>query len=89
MASRKLLAGVVMSAVVGVIGVVGVTNAFAASSGTIVSSANGKCLDVTDGSTANGNQPQMWDCTSGNQNQSWTLADNGSVQARGKCLELG
>jgi hypothetical protein len=85
---RKLLAGAVLTAVIGVVGLVGMTSAFAASSGTIVSSANGKCLDVTDGSTANGNQPQMWDCTSGNQNQNWTFADNGSVQGRGKCLDV-
>src|SRR4051794_15949504 len=29
----------------------------------------GKCLDVTEGATANGNQPQLWDCTAGNTNQ--------------------
>src|SRR3954464_8281965 len=86
--SRKLLAGAVMSIVVGAIGVAGITDAFAASAGTLVSSANGKCLDVTDGSTANGTLAQMWDCTGGNQNQTWTLADNGSVQARGKCLDV-
>ena len=88
MRSRKLLAGVVMAVVVGAIGVAGITNALAASSGTLVSSLNGKCLDVTNGSTANGNQPQMWTCTSGNANQQWTLADNGSVQGLGKCLDL-
>ena len=88
MASRKILAGAVMSVVVGAVGLLGITSASAASSGTLVSSANGKCLDVTGGSTANGNQPQMWDCTSGNQNQVWTFADNGTLQARGKCLDL-
>jgi len=88
MRSRKLLAGAVMALVVGALGVVGITSAFAASSGTLVSSLNGKCLDVTNGSTANGNQPQMWTCTSGNLNQTWTLADNGSVQGRGKCLDV-
>ncbi|GLY96425.1 RICIN domain-containing protein [Actinoplanes sp. NBRC 103695] len=88
MASRKILAGAVMSVVVGAVGLLGITSASAASSGTLVSSVNSKCLDVTDGSTANGNQPQMWDCTSGNQNQVWTFADNGTLQARGKCLDL-
>ncbi|WP_433293251.1 ricin-type beta-trefoil lectin domain protein [Actinoplanes sp. CA-030573] len=88
MSRRKLLAGVAMAVVVGALGVVGITTAFAASSGTLVSSLNGKCLDVTNGSTANGNQPQLWSCTSGNQNQLWTLADNGSVQGRGKCLDI-
>ncbi|MFG1602586.1 ricin-type beta-trefoil lectin domain protein [Actinoplanes sp. NPDC049265] len=89
MSPRKLLAGAALSVVVGALGVVlGTTDALAATSGTLVSSANGKCLDVTDGSTANGNQPQMWDCTSGNANQNWTFADNGTVQARGKCLDV-
>ena len=87
-ATRKWLAGAVMTVAVGGIGIIGITNASAASAGTLVSTANGKCLDVTEGSTANGNQPQMWDCTAGNANQVWTLADNGSVQARGKCLDL-
>jgi hypothetical protein len=87
MANRKLLAGVVLTAVVGALGVAGITNALAASSGTLVSSANGKCLDVTNGSTANGNQPQMWSCASG-PNQNWTFADNGSVQGLGKCLDV-
>ncbi|MCU7728666.1 RICIN domain-containing protein [Actinoplanes sp. KI2] len=88
MRSRKLLAGAVMAVVMGALGFVGITDALAASSGTLVSSLNGKCLDVTNGSTANGNQPQMWTCTSGNANQQWTLADNGSVQGRGKCLDI-
>src|SRR3954449_9864304 len=88
MRSPKLLAGAVMAVVVGAIGVAGITDALAASSGTLVSSLNGKCLDVTNGSTANGNQPQLWTCTSGNANQQWTLADNGSVQGRGKCLDI-
>ncbi|GIE95010.1 hypothetical protein Ari01nite_24750 [Paractinoplanes rishiriensis] len=79
---------VMVGVVTAALGAVGVTHALAASSGTLVSAANGKCLDVTNGSTTNGNQPQMWACTSGNQNQVWTLADNGSVQARGKCLDV-
>jgi hypothetical protein len=84
----KLLAIVTTAAVVGTLGVLGISNAFAASSGTLVSSLDGKCLDVTDGSTANGNQPQLWDCTANSANQQWTLADNGSVQGKGKCLDL-
>jgi hypothetical protein len=85
---KKLLAIATSAAVVGTLGVLGISNAFAASSGTIVSSLDGKCLDVTDGSTANGNQPQLWDCTAGSSNQQWTLADNGSVQGKGKCLDV-
>ena len=58
--SLAILTGV---AVVATMGILGITNASAASAGTLVSSLNGKCLDVTNGSTANGNQPQLWDCT--------------------------
>ncbi|GAA2711103.1 RICIN domain-containing protein [Actinoplanes palleronii] len=83
---RWLATGTIALVVAG-LGIAGVTEALAASSGTIVSSANGKCLDVTNGSTANGNQPQMWGCSTG-PNQSWTFADNGQVQALGKCLDV-
>ncbi|MEV6845380.1 ricin-type beta-trefoil lectin domain protein [Actinoplanes sp. NPDC051411] len=85
---KKLLAIATSVAVVGTLGVLGISNAFAASSGTLVSSLDGKCLDVTDGSTANGNLPQLWDCVAGSSNQQWTLADNGSVQGKGKCLDV-
>jgi glucosylceramidase len=47
----------------------------------------GKCLDVTDGSTANGNQPQMWTC-SGGPNQSWTVGTDGTIRGLGKCLDV-
>ncbi|KAG5725680.1 Alpha-L-arabinofuranosidase [Termitomyces sp. T112] len=33
----------------------------------------GKCLDLPNGSTANGNQLQIWDCIRGNTNQIWTI----------------
>lgn len=52
-----------------------------------ITGLGGKCLDVTDGSTANGNQPQMWTCTSG-PNQQWTLASDGTVRGLGKCLDV-
>lgn len=52
-----------------------------------ITGLGGKCLDVTDGSTANGNQPQMWTCTSG-VNQQWTLATDGTVRGLGKCLDV-
>ncbi|XVU25361.1 ricin-type beta-trefoil lectin domain protein [Actinoplanes sp. CA-054009] len=48
----------------------------------------GRCLDVTDGSTANGNQPQMWDCTAGNTNQQWTRNADGTITGLGKCLDV-
>ncbi|MET0418421.1 MAG: RICIN domain-containing protein, partial [Actinoplanes sp.] len=84
---RKILAGAVVAVVAGGLGIAGITTAFAASTGTVVSAANGKCLDVTGGSTANGNQPQMWACSTG-PNQSWTFADDGSVRGLGKCLDV-
>jgi glucosylceramidase len=52
-----------------------------------ISGLGGKCLDVTDGSTANGNLPQMWSCASG-PNQTWTLAADGTVRGLGKCLDV-
>nr|WP_296069057.1 ricin-type beta-trefoil lectin domain protein [uncultured Actinoplanes sp.] len=74
--------------IIGAAGVGLAPAASAASSGTLVSSLNGKCLDLTDGSTANGTQPQLWDCTANNTNQVWTVADNGSLQVKGKCLDV-
>ncbi|AEV82374.1 chitinase [Actinoplanes sp. SE50] len=83
-----LLAVGTAALVAGTLGVLGITDASAASAGTLASALNGKCLDVTDGSTANGTLPQLWDCVAGSANQLWTLADNGSVQGRGKCLDV-
>ncbi|WP_433616104.1 ricin-type beta-trefoil lectin domain protein [Dactylosporangium sp. CA-139114] len=83
-----LLAAAITTATVATVGAIAMTTASAASTGQITSSANGKCLDVTDGSTADGNQPQMWTCYAGSANQAWTLADNGSVQGLGKCLDV-
>ena len=68
--------------------VVGITNASAASSGALISALNSKCLDLTGGATANGTQPQLWTCYNGSANQTWTLADNGTVQVKGKCLDV-
>ncbi|KAG6872922.1 hypothetical protein C0995_005180 [Termitomyces sp. Mi166 len=34
----------------------------------------GQCLDLPNGSTANGNQLQIWDCIQGNKNQIWTFS---------------
>ncbi|MBV2353423.1 RICIN domain-containing protein [Streptomyces sp. J2-1] len=47
----------------------------------------GKCLDVTDGSSANSTPVQIWDCTGGTA-QKWTVQADGSVQALGKCLDV-
>ncbi|UQU61413.1 RICIN domain-containing protein [Couchioplanes caeruleus] len=84
---RRLIAVLASATVVGGLGVAGVTTALAATTGTVVSSANGKCLDVTDGSTANGTLPQMWSCASG-PNQTWTYGDDQSLKGLGKCLDV-
>ncbi len=60
----------------------------AATPGALTNTGNGKCLDVADGSTADGTPAQMWTCYPGSQNQSWTLNSDGSLTARGKCLDL-
>jgi glucosylceramidase len=52
-----------------------------------ITGLGGKCLDVTDGSTTNGNQPQLWTCTGG-PNQQWTLATDGTIRGLGKCLDV-
>ncbi len=52
-----------------------------------ITGLGGKCLDVTNGSTANGNQPQLWTCTSG-PNQQWTVGSDGTVRGLGKCLDV-
>ncbi len=57
--------------------------------GPITSGANSaKCVDDSAGGTANGNKIQMWDCQSGNPNQQWTVASNGTLQVYGKCLDI-
>ncbi|ALG08444.1 ricin-type beta-trefoil lectin domain protein [Kibdelosporangium phytohabitans] len=52
-----------------------------------ITGLGGKCLDVTNGSTANGNQPQMWSCTGG-PNQQWTVSTDGTLRALGKCVDV-
>ena len=34
----------------------------------------GQCLDLTNGSSANGQVMQIWSCTTGDNNQVWTLS---------------
>ena len=36
--------------------------------------ALGQCLDLTNGSKNDGNVMQMWACTTGDNNQAWTLS---------------
>jgi alpha-galactosidase len=53
--------------------------------GTLVSAASGRCLDVPQSNVANGTQPVIWDCNGG-ANQRWTL-NGGTIAALGKCLD--
>ncbi|MGN5632237.1 ricin-type beta-trefoil lectin domain protein [Streptomyces sp. AC154] len=57
----------------------------AAASGTVT--IGGKCLDVTDGSSANGAAIQLFDCN-GSAAQQFSWADDGSVRVLGKCLDV-
>ncbi|GAA4607697.1 lysophospholipase L1-like esterase [Actinoplanes octamycinicus] len=51
----------------------------------LVGTASGRCLDVPNGSTANGTQPIIWDC-SGAANQQWAY-DGQTLRSVGKCLD--
>jgi len=84
---KRTLAVLGTTLVAGVLGFAVVTDALAATTGSVVSSANGKCLDVTNGSTANGNPAQMWSCAGG-PNQTWTYGDDLSLKGLGKCLDV-
>lgn len=53
----------------------------------IVGTQSGRCVDVPNGTTANGTQIQLWDC-SGAANQSWTRTANRELVFNGtKCLD--
>ncbi|KAJ6556122.1 ricin B lectin domain-containing protein [Mycena capillaripes] len=59
--------------------------------GTITTFGGSKCLDVKDGSTANGNRLQLWTCTEGDTNQQFTVGNTGSQikwAGTNKCLDL-
>ncbi|KAF7341850.1 hypothetical protein MSAN_02040500 [Mycena sanguinolenta] len=60
--------------------------------GSISTYGGTKCLDVTNGSTANGVKLQIWDCVAGNTNQMWTVKDGNPSQIEwngtGKCIDL-
>ncbi|WP_018105775.1 MULTISPECIES: RICIN domain-containing protein [unclassified Streptomyces] len=75
-------------AAAGALVALGSGTAGAATPGALTNTGNGKCLDLTDGSTADGTPAQMWTCYPGSQNQSWTLNADGSLTVKGKCLDL-
>lgn len=45
----------------------------------LVNTASGRCLDVQDGGVANGTRLQIWDCSKGNSNQTWTMPNQQST----------
>jgi len=52
---------------------------------TLVSVASGRCLDLPASNSANGTQPQIWDCHGG-ANQRWAVSGQ-ALQSLGKCLD--
>ncbi|MFE6937265.1 ricin-type beta-trefoil lectin domain protein [Streptomyces sp. NPDC057699] len=47
----------------------------------------GKCVDVAEGSAANGTAVQLYDCN-GTAAQKWTVGGDGTIRALGKCLDV-
>ncbi|MBT2453195.1 ricin-type beta-trefoil lectin domain protein [Streptomyces sp. ISL-43] len=58
-----------------------------AGSGPVISVANGKCVDVKDGSTKDGAPVQLYKCNGG-INQLWTLEADKTVRSMGHCLDV-
>ncbi|MFJ3026556.1 endo-1,4-beta-xylanase [Streptomyces tendae] len=55
--------------------------------GTIKGVGSGRCLDVPNSSTTDGTQLQLWDCSTGT-NQQWTYTTAGELRGYGdKCLD--
>ena len=54
----------------------------------MVGAKNNFCLDIKNGGTANGTQVQIWTCTGGSSNQTWTLSGSEIKASNGKCLDL-
>jgi hypothetical protein len=53
----------------------------------LVGGQSGRCLDVPNGSTTNGTQTQLWDC-SGGTSQHWTYTDSKALTVSdNKCLD--
>ncbi|SCE83366.1 Ricin-type beta-trefoil lectin domain-containing protein [Micromonospora matsumotoense] len=52
----------------------------------VVGGQSGRCVDVPNGSTTNGTQVQLWDCTGGTA-QRFTYTAGKQLQVLGKCLD--
>jgi hypothetical protein len=55
--------------------------------GPVTSAASNKCLDVSNGGTADGTKIQLWTCN-GTASQQWTVSGDGTLRALGKCLDV-
>jgi hypothetical protein len=55
--------------------------------GPVTSAASGKCLDISNGGTADGTKVQLWTCN-GSAAQQWTVGGDGTLRALGKCLDV-
>jgi hypothetical protein len=53
--------------------------------GRILGVNSGRCLDVANGSAADGTAVQIYDCN-GTSSQNWTIASNGTLRAFNRCL---
>ncbi|PYC67650.1 alpha-N-acetylglucosaminidase [Streptomyces tateyamensis] len=51
-----------------------------------VTGIGGRCVDVTNGSSADSTPLQLWTCN-GTAAQSWSLPGDGTVRADGKCMD--
>jgi formylmethanofuran dehydrogenase subunit C len=57
--------------------------------GPIVSGLNtAKCADNNNGSGANGNKVQIWDCDGNTGAQNWTVNGNGTLTIDGGCMDI-
>ncbi|SPL87991.1 Endo-1,4-beta-xylanase A precursor [[Actinomadura] parvosata subsp. kistnae] len=57
--------------------------------GQIKGTASGRCVDVPNNSTSDGQQVQLWDCNNGS-NQQWSQTSAGELKVYGsKCLDAG
>ena len=54
----------------------------------LIGARDNLCLDVKDGSSANGAEVQLWTCSGGSSNQTWTLSGEQIRAGNGKCLDL-
>jgi len=84
---RRILAVATAVVAVASLAVTSATGVDAATATGSITGFGGKCVDVTNGSSANGTRVQLWTCNGGNAQQ-WSVRDDGSVSALGKCLDV-